>query len=370
MFNRWRDDPATGVSAMAELSTAICDSVREATGASLGVDPLGSLLATLDHCATHFDGELLLIFDQFEEFFLYHPDPQDPLIAALGEAITDRSIRARFLISVREDALARLDLFADRIHHLYEIRLRLDHLDRRAGADAIRKPIERYNQDSPEREPVIIEDDLVAAVLEEVKTAHAVLDDNAGHGIAKAQDSDGSATRIEAPFLQLVMLRLWEEERRGESRVLRRDTLDRLGGKERIMGIHLDEALRGLTARERALCARAFRYLVTPSNTKIAYTAADLAEYAGTSESALKPVLEKLASGRTRILRTVAASGDGGEATAFEIFHDVLARSILAWRERYGRSRRRRRLQLVSAIPSSCGRGWEHRSLADPGENR
>ena len=51
----------------------------------------------------------------------------------------------------------------------------------------------------------------------------------------------------------------------------------------------------GLRKKDRAVAARAFRYLVTPSNTKIAYTVSDLAEYADVPRERLAPVVERLA---------------------------------------------------------------------------
>ena len=60
--------------------------------------------------------------------------------------------------------------------------------------------------------------------------------------------------RIEAPYLQLVMQRLWEEERAAGSDVLRAETLDRLGGAERIVEDHLQGAMDELTGAARRRC--------------------------------------------------------------------------------------------------------------------
>jgi WD40 repeat protein len=51
------------------------------------------------------------------------------------------------------------------------------------------------------------------------------------------------------------------------------------------------------------------------------------------------PVLESLASGDHRILRTVPSPGQDSGATAYEIFHDRLAPGILDWRARFVRHR-------------------------------
>jgi len=107
--------------------------------------------------------------------------------------------------------------------------------------------------------------------------------------------------------------------------VLRRATLDELGGAQAIVRAHLGAAVGALSPAERDVAARVFNHLVTPSGTKIAHGAGDLAQYAAVDEAELLPVLESL--GRDRIVRPV----DG----RFEIFHDVLADAVSAWRTRH-----------------------------------
>jgi hypothetical protein len=55
-------------------------------------------------------------------------------------------LRVSFLISLREDALAKLDRFKGRIPSLFDNYLRLDHLDRAAARSAIEKPLMEYNR--------------------------------------------------------------------------------------------------------------------------------------------------------------------------------------------------------------------------------
>ncbi len=76
-------------------------------------------------------------------------------------------------------------------------------------------------------------------------------------------------------YLQLVMTRLWDEEVRAGSSVLRLETLNRLGGAERIVRTHLDTTMSALPPGEQEVAARVFHFLVTPSGTKIAHTALD-----------------------------------------------------------------------------------------------
>src|SRR6266516_2421105 len=130
------------------------------------------------------------------------------------------------------------------------------------------------------------------------------------------------------------------------SRVLRLQTLARLGSAERIVRTHLDEAMRALPPGERDIAADIFHHLVTPSGAKIAHTAPDLAKYARLDEADLTPVLETLAGGGVRSASSsrayFARSGAGGRGGAGS--QGAGGREALqGGRGRVGRARARRR---------------------------
>src|SRR5438128_4337136 len=99
------------------------------------------------------------------------------------------------------------------------------------------------------------------------------------------------------------MSRLWEEEVRLASPRLRQQTLISLGGAETIIRSHLDIAMAGMSRADRYAAARVFHYLVTPSGTKIAHRARDLASYSKLPVDDLVPVLQRLAERDVRVLR-------------------------------------------------------------------
>ena len=105
-----------------------------------------------------------------------------------------------------------------------------------------------------------------------------------GKGAVKGAGEDG---RIETPYLQLVMQRLWTAERETGSRTLRLETLRELGGAEQIVRDRLRGALEALSPEQQDVTAALFNHLVTPSGTKIAHGPADLAEYAHVDEATL-----------------------------------------------------------------------------------
>jgi len=153
-----------------------------------------------------------------------------------------------------------------------------------------------------------------------------------------------------------VMTRLWEEELLAGSQTLREQTLVDLGGAKQIVKTHLDRSIEALGPTEVAMVAEIFDRLVTPSGTKIAYNAADLAEFAGLPAEQLMPTLERLRE--IRILRPVAPPLDRPDTPRYEIFHDVLGAAILDWSSRYeaeqelAKSRLRAR-QLLIALAGS-----------------
>jgi len=264
VFRDWQDKDVAHA-----LKNAVASAASRSAKKEISVDLSLNFDEFLSECTLALRGTILLILDQFEEYFLYHSGSLSmEFDAELAQAINRTDIDANFLLAVREDGLSKLDRFQGRIPNLLANRLRLEHLDRGAAINAIRKPLEEYNRRLPPgHAPVSIEDGLVDVLLEEVKTGKVTIQ-QAGEG--QLSDQDASDARIETPFLQMVLTRLWEEETQAGSRTLRLSTLTQLGGVERIVRTHLDSVMEKLSPSEREAAARLFRFLVTPTGTKIA----------------------------------------------------------------------------------------------------
>src|SRR5579872_1350608 len=330
----WRDDPIEGITSAIQQAVA-----------SLGLEiappePGSTFCEMLAAWTEQLHSDLLLILDQFEEYLLYHgrEDGDDTLGAELPRAIAQPNLRVNFVISIREDMLARLDAFKRRIPTIFDNSVRVNHLDRRDARDAIVRPIDTYNDALGQADQITIEPPLVDALLDQLEAGRVVVG-FAGVGTSD-EDQFGDERPIETPYLQLVMTRLWTEEMRVSSRVIRLATLERLGNSERIVKSHLDAMMRTLPRYARYVAARVFHHLVTPSGSKIAHTAKDVADYAGVPEFDVAPVLGRLTQPQYRILRCVARSAADEGPARYEIFHDVLAAPILDWRSRYLRARR------------------------------
>ena len=149
-----------------------------------------------------------LLLDQVEEYFVYH-DSDPALGDALAELVTRPELPVHVLVAIREDALARLDVFKCRLPALLANRLQLDRLSVDAGRSAILGPAERFAVLVPGSHALSVEPDLVDAVLAGVST-EALVEAERGRGSARPAEGH---TGIETPYLQLVMERLWEVER-------------------------------------------------------------------------------------------------------------------------------------------------------------
>jgi hypothetical protein len=321
----------------------LLDRVAEEVARTLGregptpEEPPSGLAGSLAAWTARWNLDLLVILDQFEEYFLYHPDEDGPGTFAVEfpQAVNRSDLPASFLVGIREDALAKLDRFKGSIPNLFENYVRIRHLHASRAEAAILGPLARLSERSPGVAPLTADPELVRRVLEGVQVGKVVLASVGRGATDDPGQQDARDPPIETPYLQMVLTRLWAEEAAEGSRRLRLATLEALGGPQRIVRAHLDEALDRLPAEQREVAARVFHHLVTATGTKIAHSATDLADYTGLPEDQVRAVLDRLSAPDTRILRTVAApSGQDGEPR-HEIFHDVLAPAILGWRTQW-----------------------------------
>jgi len=126
-----------------------------------------------------------------------------------------------------------------------------------AARAAIEKPVDYYNE--IHGTAISLEPELRETVLDQVEAGKVVLAPG-GAGIVDGGESSGNGRgRVETPYLQLVMERLWDEEMATGSSELRLGTLTRLGGADRIVRTHLDEAMSKLPATQRDRAADLFR---------------------------------------------------------------------------------------------------------------
>jgi WD40 repeat protein len=407
VMSSWADpDPNRSIAAAA----------RAEVGALLGREDLrdppdGATLAeVLGHWSDQLGGKLLVVFDQFEDYFRYHHDDRraGTFDAEFPQAVNGVDVPVHFLLAVRDDELARLDHFKGRIPKLFDNRVKIDHLTCPGAERAIRRPLENL----PAAYPVGIEDELVSALL-----ANCAVRDP-----ALAADSVGADGRpavvkaptgsVKAPLLQLVLERLWraaledgaaedaaEQDGAGEggaveggaveggavesgaveggaveggaveggavdggARTLTLAQLESLGGVEGILDTHLRTALDAFSPLEQDVAAKCFGLLVSPTKTKLAYPASVLARVAGRDdEREVTAVLDALCSADSGHILNAVDTGQDGGSKSYEISNaDLLTEPIVAWQKEHDEQRRR---EAEEARRLAIRRKYRNRSI-------
>jgi len=337
LFRNWRDEP------MAGLLTA----VRQELSKLPGFTPHGNDRKPRDllqHWSEATKRALLIVLDQFEEYFEYHrgESGSGTLAEELPRLLSQAELAVNFLLAVREDALGTLDRFKGAIPNLFDNLLRVEHLTRKAAQEAIVEPLKRFNEDLRAGGFSASEDHLHPIEIEEQVAAQVVSE------ILRAQGEEQE--RVQAPYLQLVMTRWWEREMESESPAMRLDVLYDLGGVKTIVERYLEDTLASLSPQDKEIVAEVFRYMVTPTGRKIAQTTTDLTNNllsflaaAGSSTegppvSSLVPdLLSRLQA--ARLLRKVPPPrGSPPDEPFYEFAHDVVAKAAFEWRRQFRRT--------------------------------
>ena len=286
------------------------------------------------------------MLDQAEEYFLYHAGG-DRLRRELPELVTRPGLRVRVLLSLRDDALAKLDRFKGRIPNLFANYLRLDHLDRRSAARRdleARRALQRARrasrsrssrswsrQCSTRRRPGKVDLGDAGRGLAAEESEHGSDRGAVSPARARADLGGGASGRIESPA-------------RSDPRSL--------GGAESIVRAHLHRAVEELTSEQRG---RGGRRLPLPRD-------AVWHEDRPRGRRSCRVRLGRRAAPAAGALdaRAGANRPDGrrrrrSNGARYEIFHDVLGEAVLAWRreqelerERREAERRHRRLFAVA----------------------
>lgn len=339
-FASWRDDPIPALLAAVRAEIKLALPAEEAKLPA----PAETLSETLCNWSDALRADLIIVLDQFEEFFLYQHGIREQFARQFADILMSPTARVNFIISLREDALSRLDAFQSFVPRLFDNCLRLEHLGEQGARDAIKAPLSIPSEAS-ESPHVDLEPELLDAVLQDVRIGQVRLGPGGATSASRIPNPDGSEVRVESAYLQLVMVRLWEECVRDAKGTLSLQKYESLARADGVVRTHLDKALSDFEEEERDIAARVFQYLVTPSGSKIAHWLDDLANWAKRPLDRVGLVLEKLSQPKLRILRNVKPA-DLRNRERYEIFHDVLASAILTWQQLYERGRRDKAAQI------------------------
>ncbi len=256
----------------------------------------------------------VLIFDQFEEVLTV-----DPLAVAakkeffnqLGELLHNPLLWALFLL--REDYLAPLDPYADRVPTHLKNRFRIDLLGLAAAREAIVNPARDKGREFP----------AAGKLVHDLATT-------------KVQQPDGSfaeqtGNHVEPVQLQVVCHRLWDAMPEGDLSIEEED-LERFGNVDRALADYYADAVAriggGDLGREREIRDWAGERLITPGGIR-----AQVLKGARESEGLANDLIEKLQA--SHLVRAENRAG----ATWYELAHDRLIKPVrednAAWREKH-----------------------------------
>lgn len=334
VFDAWREDPLSSL--LGKVQVAVKESLD--ADEDLPSPEPSDLCTALHWWCNRLDGDLLIILDQFEEYLRSQKEGRDTFATGFVRAVNAPNLRVNFLISIREDALAQLDRFKGKVPGLFGNYLRLDHLDLKAAKEAIVKPVEEWSRRPYHPGPRVLEQPLVEEILKQIPS-------NTGptYMTRPGQASATGERRIEASVLQVVMTRLWDDEVRAGSSILRLETLQNLGNSNKIFDDYLEDRLRELPQEDKETVGNIFLHLVDREGIRSPAAAQDLADRTKIPLYQIEPALVKLKERGVLVVRS-----SGTNTTRFEVPHDILGFAILRWRQQFEEHRKAARLRWFS----------------------
>lgn len=241
-------------------------------------------------------GRLVIILDQFEEFFTLQSQAyRDEFIDQLAAAVNDDTLRVRWLLSMRSEWFSQLGTFRPRIRNPYANEMLLRKLNQGEAREIIVEPAARYE--------VGYQEGLVENILTDL----------------------GGGGEIDPPQLQLVCAALYDG--RGGRAQITRNMYEDLGGTVGILRSHLERVLsREVPVDERGAARAILQALISTTQRRVRRTAEELEQelsvlriQSDTTASALDRLVE------SRLLRTAE---DEQGVSVYELAHDYLLDKI------------------------------------------
>lgn len=284
------------VRAFEDLKLAICHAIiRQLAKHEKPFSPADTLLETLEQ-ATDLIGPLVIVIDQFEEFFIHFAlETRSQIIDELAQLVEASYIPVKLLFSLREDYFARMDELASRIRGIFHIRLRLEPLTAQQTREAIIGPVELLGK---RYEPALVE---------------RLLTDLSDEGTMP-------------PQLQLVCSTLYDHLLPREKKI----TLakyEELGGAAGILKEYLVGELARFGGQERKVARGILKELVDSRGTKTVRTVEALSHPLNVPTAQIQSLLNKMVGGHLLRILDLEESGQQG----YELAHEYLISEIASW---------------------------------------
>ncbi|MEJ2596009.1 MAG: hypothetical protein P8100_13005, partial [bacterium] len=236
---------------------------------------------------------ITLVYDQFEELFISGSyDEKTEFINTVAK-IVESGLKVKQIFSLREEYLAHMDEFEEKIPMIFDHRYRLEKMRRGTLEEVIDRIAETGG--------VKLEDESIPGMI-----------------IDNISDRKGN---VELPYLQVYLdklTRLAERSKNKQSFTVK--LVEQAGELEDVLGDFLDEQItriEGITGNREAINF-ILKQLITPDGTKRQVTLGQLKVHPSSSENQLREILKELELSRLVKLE------DG----IYELSHDSLAQMV------------------------------------------
>ncbi|MDD4964003.1 MAG: HEAT repeat domain-containing protein [Gallionella sp.] len=296
-------------------------------------------------------GTVVILLDQFEEFFYYQKfSPQrDQFIQQLAAALHDSDTPTAFVFSMREDFAMEMEAFKPFFKGIFDNIYRIEKLELPAARAAILKPIAAIGY---HYQPALLEQ-LLADLGRRERNERLDLQHTDQAALTEA--------RVEPPHLQIVCQQLWQHAHESASQEITLEHYQHLGKAEGILSSYFNDKMAKLDRAQQRLASRAFDLLVSQHGAKMAYPLDELAKLLRENPDTLQTSLDQLQA--AAILRRIQRQGKPW----YELYHDIFAKSITEWNQAYKKKQLREQLLkrggVISAVLLSillAFDGWEN----------
>lgn len=243
--------------------------------------------------------EIVIILDQFEEFFVLFPqyEQRAAFLNALADCYDDWTLRVRWVISLRKDFFSDLAELQDWLLTPFDNNFLLRNLTREQAMVAITAPVEAVAA------PVKYEEALLTQML-----------------------TDLEQSGMELPHLQVICSQLFAQ-RAPDQAVITLGDYERMGQAQGILGGYLVKTLGYFSPEDRELAQRMLIELVSSQSTKRVLSRDDLIAAAHAPAAQVDEVLERLLG--ARLLRRDKDTEEG--QVLYEMAHEYLVEEISNW---------------------------------------
>jgi len=268
------------------------------------------------HSAHTESTSFIMVLDQFEQI-LVGTEPAANLGHDLA-MILSSGLNIHVVISLREEFLAKLQVFREYITNLFNSTYRLEHLKDAGAREAIEGPGREF------KPRFTVDQELTSTLLRDLAVEHL----SAG-AVSSINPDEG----IDLPVMQIVCQQLW----RGSDRLnLSLGLYNQMGRRDGIIKDYLDSITSTLSHDAREQAAEVIDQLAPASGIKMSYPIDILSKNTKLPEKTIAGMLQHWQ--RMQVVR----EREIGKALAYELNHDAFIKVIRPWSDQILKAKRKR----------------------------